>query len=117
MGGCLLFSLFCFLDSRNSVSTDEKMPGLGVLGRGATATSNGIIIIKKDVNGRQAGVVMVCLSALGVEEVDAEEEAGLAGAPGLQFRGPPQLLRYTLGSLAEDGDPRGELTLVHRVGE
>lgn len=50
--------------------------------------------------------------ALGVEEADAEE-----AAPGLQFRGPPQLLRYALGSLGEDGDPRGELTLVHRVGE
>lgn len=50
--------------------------------------------------------------ALGVEEADAEE-----AAPGLQFRGPPQLLHYTLGSLGEDGDPRGELTLVHRVGE
>lgn len=55
--------------------------------------------------------------ALGVEEADAEEAAGLAGAPGLQFRGPPQLLHLTLGALAEDGDPRGELTLVHRVGE
>uniref|UniRef100_A0A8C5TVS3 Multiple epidermal growth factor-like domains protein 6 n=1 Tax=Malurus cyaneus samueli TaxID=2593467 RepID=A0A8C5TVS3_9PASS len=50
-----------------------------------------------------------------VEEVDAEEAVGFAGAPGLQFRGPPQLLHYALGALAEDGDPRGELTLVHRV--
>ncbi|RMC01943.1 hypothetical protein DUI87_21105 [Hirundo rustica rustica] len=49
-------------------------------------------------------------ACVGVEEADAEE-----AAPGLQFRGPPQLLRYALGSLAEDGDPRGELTLVHRV--
>lgn len=55
--------------------------------------------------------------ALGVEEADAEEAAGLAGAPGLQFQGPPQLLHLTLGALAEDGDLRGELTLVHRVGE
>uniref|UniRef100_A0A8C9N7X0 Multiple epidermal growth factor-like domains protein 6 n=1 Tax=Serinus canaria TaxID=9135 RepID=A0A8C9N7X0_SERCA len=49
-----------------------------------------------------------------VEEADAEEAAGLAGAPGLQFRGPPQLLHLALRAL-EDGDPRGELTLVHRV--
>lgn len=65
-----------------------------------------------------AGVLMGCVCpALGVEEADAEEAAGFAGAPGLQFRGPPQLLRYVLGALPEDGDPRGELTLVHRVGE
>lgn len=63
-------------------------------------------------------MLMGCVCpALGVEEADAEEAAGFAGAPGLQFRGPPQLLRYALGALAEDGDPRGELTLVHRVGE
>lgn len=59
----------------------------------------------------------VCVSALGGEEVDAEEAAGFAAAPGLQFRGPPQLLRYTLGAVYEDEDPRGELTLVQRVGE
>uniref|UniRef100_A0A8B9MMH6 Multiple epidermal growth factor-like domains protein 6 n=1 Tax=Accipiter nisus TaxID=211598 RepID=A0A8B9MMH6_9AVES len=53
--------------------------------------------------------------ALGGEEVDAEEAAGFATAPGLQFRGPPQLLRYTLGTIYEDEDPRGELTLVQRV--
>lgn len=39
------------------------MPGLGLLGRSATGKSNGIIIIKKDVNGRavlwrEAGVLM-----------------------------------------------------------
>lgn len=63
-------------------------------------------------------MLMGCVcAALGVQEADAEEAAGLAGAPGLHFRGPPQLLRYALGALAEDGDPRGELTLVHRVGE
>uniref|UniRef100_A0A663MES8 Multiple EGF like domains 6 n=1 Tax=Athene cunicularia TaxID=194338 RepID=A0A663MES8_ATHCN len=53
--------------------------------------------------------------ALGGEEMDVEEAAGFAGAPGLQFRGPPQLLRYTLGAFYEDEHPRGELTLVHRV--
>lgn len=63
-------------------------------------------------------MLMGCVCpALGVEEADAEEAAGFAGAPGLQFRGPPQRLRYALGALPEDGDPRGELTLVHRVGE
>lgn len=61
--------------------------------------------------------VCVCVSALGGEEVDAEEAAGFATAPELQFRGPPQLLRYTLGAVYEDEDPRGELTLVQRVGE
>lgn len=59
----------------------------------------------------------VCVSALGEEEMEAEEAVGFAGAPGLQFRGPPQLLRYTLSALYDDEDPRGELTLVHRVGE
>lgn len=59
----------------------------------------------------------MCVSDLGEEEVDVEEAVGFAGTPGLQFRGPPQLLHYALGALYEDEDPRGELTLVHRVGE
>lgn len=45
----------------NSASTDEKMPGLGLLGRGVSGTSNGIIIVRKDVAERpwrQAGVLM-----------------------------------------------------------
>lgn len=55
------------------------------------------------------------MSALGGE--DAEDAVGFAGAPGLQFRDPPQLLHYALGALYDDQDPRGELSLVHRVGE
>lgn len=55
----------------------------------------------------------VPVSALGGDEA----VAGFAGAPGLQFRGAPQLLRYELGVPQEDEERRGELTLVHRVGE
>lgn len=63
----------------------------------------------------QGWVLMVVVSALGGE--DAEDAVRFAGAPGLQFRDPPQLLHYALGALYDDEDPRGELSLVHRVGE
>lgn len=53
------------------------------------------------------------VSALGGDEA----VAGFARAPGLQFRGAPQLLRYELGVPQEDEERRGELMLVHRVGE
>ena len=43
--------------------------------------------------------------------------SGFAGAPGLQFRGAPQLLHYVLGAPREDEEQRGELTLIHRAGE
>lgn len=98
------------------------------LHRGVAGKSTSIIKKQnqKEVNERkasqrksrsQAVMAHVCVSALGGEEVDAEEAAGFATAPGLQFRGPPQLLRYALGAVYEDEDPRGELTLVQRVGE
>lgn len=55
-GGCLPFSLFLFfwIEKLCKYRWENAWAGSA----GVTATSNGIIVIKKDVNGRQAGVVM-----------------------------------------------------------
>lgn len=63
--------------------------------------------------GCHPNLVCICVSVLGGDSA----VSGFAGAPGLQFRGAPQLLHYVLGALREDEDQRGELTLVHRAGE
>lgn len=68
MGSFHLFYFSFFLDSRNSVSTDGKMPGLGLPGRGVTGKPDGIIIVAKDVAERQVpggswGADGLCLSS------------------------------------------------------
>lgn len=64
---------------------------------------------------------MALFLALDNDELNKEEEEELeiSRIPDLQFRRPPQLLKYavTLDPFYEDEDVRGELTLMQKVGK